>query len=656
LLQRVELTQADGTQYPVVQYSDDYNATGQIGTATYGNGSITTHEYWPGNFRLRYLRTQAYDQNNAWNDIQDLEYRFYDRGDIETITDNVHSATHSFTYDSVNRLESATVACAADPSRAYRQAFTYDLAGNMTSKSGPGGFDVVSWQDPDKHIRPKSIIYANQTTGVGQRDITYDQDNMPTQTVFNGTTSYLFYDGTGSRVKKVSGGQTTVYVGGLFEKRGGETVVHIFAGSQRVATIKGGQKYFTHGDHLGSTSLVTNDTGRLVEEIGYLPFGATLYRNAYQGGAWTSVYRFTGQEYDAEFALYNYNARLYDPVTCRFITADTVVPDWTNPQSLNRYAYCMNNPLKYVDPSGHFGWAAFGLFILYGALIGAAAGGMIAAIQGGNVWQGITQGAITGAISGAMFYAAGSAITWMAIEGASGPAFAAAQVALHATAGAASGAINASITGGDIGQGALIGGLSAGVAKGAEEFFGSGPVQRILIGSAMGGISSVASGGDFFQGAWQGAWTSAIALICNGGLHDERRGVGAFKTADDAAAEAMELGHKYMNQIGVEWGGEIYLEADGTYSYSIRPGEKYSVYVDKNAPGGVATWHAHPTPELAPHRATEHFSYPADFNKNGRISYLMTGKGNMLKYVPSNDQFYQNRGSGFMPITFRPIW
>jgi hypothetical protein len=51
--------------------------------------------------------------------------------------------------------------------------------------------------------------------------------------------------------------------------------------------------------------------------------------------------------------LYNYVARLYDPVVGRFASADTVVPDLYYPQSLNSYSYCINNPLKYVDPSGH---------------------------------------------------------------------------------------------------------------------------------------------------------------------------------------------------------------------------------------------------------------------------------------------------------------
>ncbi|MGC9397236.1 MAG: RHS repeat-associated core domain-containing protein [Anaerolineae bacterium] len=51
--------------------------------------------------------------------------------------------------------------------------------------------------------------------------------------------------------------------------------------------------------------------------------------------------------------LYFYNARYYDPALGRFIQADTIVPSPANPQSLNRYAYTLNNPLRYTDPTGH---------------------------------------------------------------------------------------------------------------------------------------------------------------------------------------------------------------------------------------------------------------------------------------------------------------
>src|SRR5581483_9256138 len=56
-----------------------------------------------------------------------------------------------------------------------------------------------------------------------------------------------------------------------------------------------------------------------------------------------------------EPCLINYNARLYDPQIARFMSADSIIPDPTNGQSFNRYAYVSNNPLNAVDPSGYAG-------------------------------------------------------------------------------------------------------------------------------------------------------------------------------------------------------------------------------------------------------------------------------------------------------------
>ena len=109
---------------------------------------------------------------------------------------------------------------------------------------------------------------------------------------------------------------------------------------------------------------------------------------------------FTDQEFDVETGLYNYNARLYDPVIGRFISPDSIVQAPFDPQTLNRYSYVRNNPLIYTDPSGHFFLG--GLDILIGAAIGAT----VAAIQGENIGE----GALKGAISATIFAFAGFTI------------------------------------------------------------------------------------------------------------------------------------------------------------------------------------------------------------------------------------------------------
>jgi RHS repeat-associated protein len=81
--------------------------------------------------------------------------------------------------------------------------------------------------------------------------------------------------------------------------------------------------------------------------ISYYPYGGCLES---QGNLGTDNL-FTGQRLDSS-GLYYYGARYYDPIVGRFISADNIVPNAMNPQALNRYSYVVNNPLKYVDPTG----------------------------------------------------------------------------------------------------------------------------------------------------------------------------------------------------------------------------------------------------------------------------------------------------------------
>ncbi|GAB4412279.1 MAG: hypothetical protein Kow00123_26110 [Anaerolineales bacterium] len=73
----------------------------------------------------------------------------------------------------------------------------------------------------------------------------------------------------------------------------------------------------------------------------------------YSDGTTPTTYRFTGQREESKIGLYFYNARWYDPALGRFTQPDTLVPEPGNPQALNRYAYTLNNPVRYTDPSGH---------------------------------------------------------------------------------------------------------------------------------------------------------------------------------------------------------------------------------------------------------------------------------------------------------------
>jgi len=182
------------------------------------------------------------------------------------------------------------------------------------------------------------------------------------------------YDGEGRRTKKTVSvlsltkgttisidpkiTSTTLYVDDSCQVINGKTVKYIFAGTIRIAEIRNGAIHYYHKDHLNSSSVLTDAKGNRIESAEYLPFGQIRE----YAGTWTTDYKFTDQEMDTESGLYNFNARLYDPTLGRFISPDPAVPDLSDPtnprtfdpQMLNRYAHCRNNPMIYVDPTGLF--------------------------------------------------------------------------------------------------------------------------------------------------------------------------------------------------------------------------------------------------------------------------------------------------------------
>ncbi|MDP2905938.1 MAG: RHS repeat-associated core domain-containing protein, partial [Candidatus Omnitrophota bacterium] len=221
----------------------------------------------------------------------------------------------------------------------------------------------------------------------------------------------------------------------LFEKDSdGAIRKHIFAGANRVCDIRttndGGIRTtnFYHSDHLGSSNVISGKDGKLVQYCEYTPYGTTA-RNvviASPVGAKQSPVKhlFTGKELDAT-GLYFYGARYYDPEIGRFITADTIVQAPYDPQSLNRYSYCRNNPINYVDPTGHSWWTSIWKAFV-GTFIGGLVTGIAVVLSGGTLApaapfifgtiSGLVTGALSGGVQGALigaglgFFSAGAAV------------------------------------------------------------------------------------------------------------------------------------------------------------------------------------------------------------------------------------------------------
>jgi RHS repeat-associated protein len=143
-------------------------------------------------------------------------------------------------------------------------------------------------------------------------------------------------------------GMEIVTVDTVEEKR---TVYYGAGGAFRVIGGEDAGLYFRHTDHLGSTSVISDENGDLVtgSTTVYAPFGEIRYGEQSD----LTDFGFTGQQRDSSTGLMYYGSRYYLPELRHFISPDTIVPGMGNPQNLNRYSYVGNNPYNFGDPSGH---------------------------------------------------------------------------------------------------------------------------------------------------------------------------------------------------------------------------------------------------------------------------------------------------------------
>ncbi len=144
-----------------------------------------------------------------------------------------------------------------------------------------------------------------------------------------------------------------------------------------------GLLYF-HANHLGSTTLVTDDSGTVVTKIAYKPYGEIVRDVAASNGPDVIRAKFTGQADDPETSLLFYNARYYDPGLGRFLSIDNFNSD-SSSQGFNRYMYALGNPVNFIDPSGHANtepfWMIVGGFFLMGVGLALTLAGNVGGIS-----------------------------------------------------------------------------------------------------------------------------------------------------------------------------------------------------------------------------------------------------------------------------------
>jgi len=178
---------------------------------------------------------------------------------------------------------------------AYTRSYSYDRIGNITYKSDVGSY-AYTYNNQPHAVRTAGAVSlqydlaGNMTQKVSNGvtlGITWNADNRPTLITRNGSDYIQYtYDGMGTRVRKVNlaTGFVTRYYGEVYEERGTTGVIHLFASTTRIASVRtDGTIQYYHGNHLGSASVITDSTGTVKETIEYLPFGSYRVRQDLDG-------------------------------------------------------------------------------------------------------------------------------------------------------------------------------------------------------------------------------------------------------------------------------------------------------------------------------------------------------------------------------------
>jgi RHS repeat-associated protein len=267
------------------------------------------------------------------------------------------------------------------------------------------------------------------------------------------------------------------------------------------------RRLFYHSDHLGGVGVVSDERGSVVSRREYTPWGETVLETGPQGGPSEVAYAFDGQRLDEATGLYYMGSRHYDPVMGRFLSPDSQVPDPENPKALNRYAFALDNPVRYVDPSGHGFWdIVLGVVVAVVVIVVIIAVAVLAPAVAFAVILGAVIGAAIGV--GVMAYVAikkfglgvGDADFWkLVLAGFSGGAL----------IGAGAGWLIAVVLlGAGVGAGAatimsmaLIGGASGAVVSGYEAYKAisagdvDGAFAAMMLGIAIGLATGALTGG-----------------------------------------------------------------------------------------------------------------------------------------------------------------
>lgn len=330
----------------------------------FGNGTGLLRVFDPNTQRLTQIGTVRDSDSTL---LQNFVYGYDLVGNLASRTETTQSASETFSFDSRNRLTSIA---GSSP-----KTYAYNDIGNILSKSDVGTYAYPTSGKIHAVSSAGGVSYSydlnGNLIGAATTTLSWTSFNMPASVQVGSNAFSWQYDADLLRVKYVTPSKSTVYVAGgesvLVENVTSGGVTHqrhyIYANGKAIAqytthsTGTSDTRYF-YRDHLGSTTLILDESGNVAERLSYDAQGKRRFPSGSDdtAGTLTGVTTdrgYTSHEHLDEIGLIHMNGRIYDPRIGRFASADPSIPYPDDPQSWNRFGYARNNPLRYLDPSGY---------------------------------------------------------------------------------------------------------------------------------------------------------------------------------------------------------------------------------------------------------------------------------------------------------------
>ena len=393
---------------PIARYPS-YSTLGHPLSVAYGNGVTGGYQYDPTGELSEWSVTGPNGKP-----LLDLALTWDHLTQLAKIDDKLKSGGSDFSQ-TLTRTSARLVAAAA-PGIYGTLNFSYDASGNLCIGSAKCSYTahrltaMTGGQRPEVGLTYDASGNIKTKTAAG-RTWTYGYDSLSHLNAATRNGRQVFaapvYDHRGRRLVATVGGTTTTYVTPDYEieTRNGGTSATKYIASQlgTVATITSTQQggattvtpLYLHQDQVASTTLTTDASGNPAARLAYAPFGGV----ARSSGSINVTRKFQNQPLDRSTGLYYFGARYFDPSIGRFMTPDSRVgASFTTADSINRFAFAVNNPTTYIDNFGHSIWDKIaagligGLEVLAGVALDVLSDGALEPV--GNMLVGTGIGSI----------------------------------------------------------------------------------------------------------------------------------------------------------------------------------------------------------------------------------------------------------------------